>query len=73
MSYYKSSVEMFMAKAKRFKLAADCHWAIAKNGGGGCHYNKARFYYNQAIINKAKANRAREAIVAYSEHSKADI
>lgn len=58
MGYYKSPEDMFTARANRFKRDADRHWAIAKSGGEGYHYTKAKFCYEQAVINQAKAERA---------------
>lgn len=37
----------------------DTHWAQAKNGEGGHHYTQARFCYEEAAKNAAKAEQAR--------------
>ena len=58
MGYYKSPEEMFSSRADRFKRDGDLHWAMAKNGQGDYHYGKARFCYEQAAANRARAEHA---------------
>lgn len=59
MSFYQSPADMYASRADRFKRDGDQHWAMAKNGEGGFHYGKARFCYEQAAVNRAKAEQAR--------------
>lgn len=59
MGFYKNPGDMFSARANRFKRDGDRHWAMAKGGEGNFHYGKARFCYEQAKVNRAKADNAR--------------
>lgn len=59
MSYYSSPEAMFASRADRFQRDGDRHWAMAKSGGGDYHYGKARFCYEQAAANRARAEQAR--------------
>lgn len=54
MSFYKSSEDMHSSRANRFEREGDRHWTMAKNGSGEYHYTKARFFYDQAALNRAK-------------------
>lgn len=58
MSYYKSPEDMFSARANRFQRDGNRHWAMAKNGGGDYHSGKAKFCYDQAAANRARAQQA---------------
>lgn len=59
MAYYDSPAEMFAKRAEKSRKMGDRHWAQAKNGSGGYHYEKARSCYAQAAVNQAKADHAR--------------
>lgn len=59
MGFYKNPEEMYTARAERFRRDGNTHWAQAKNGEGGYHYTKARFCYEEAAKNAAKAEQAR--------------
>lgn len=59
MGYYKNPEEMFTSRANRFTDDGNRHWAMAKNGYGDYHYGKAKFCYEQASANRAKAEHAR--------------
>ena len=61
MGFYKSPASMYSARANRFASDGNRHWAMAKNGYGDYHYGKAKFCYEQASINRAKAAQARAA------------
>ena len=65
MGYYKSPEDMFSSRANRFKNDGDRHWAMAKNGHGDYHYGKARFCYEQAAVNRAKAEQAHATGAAF--------
>ena len=65
MGFYQSPADMYASRANRFKRDGDQHWAMAKSGEGGFHYGKARFYYEQAAVNKAKAEQARARGAAF--------
>ncbi len=59
MGFYKNPKEMYTARAERFRRDGNTHWAQAKNGEGGYHYTQARFCYEEAAKNAAKAEQAR--------------
>ena len=59
MSFYKSPEDMYTTRANRFKRDGDRHWAKAKAGQGDYHYGKAKFCYEQASVNAAKAENAK--------------
>ena len=59
MSFYKNPEEMYKARAKRFKEDGDRHWAMAKSGDGGFHYEKAKKCYDESKKNENKAKEVR--------------
>ena len=59
MGFYQSPAQMYDCRAARFQSDADRHWAMAKSGEHPAHYTKARFCYEQAAINRARAEHAR--------------
>lgn len=59
MGYYKNPEDMYTQRAARFKRDADRHYAQAKAGEGGYHYQKAKFAYERSAANAKKAEEAR--------------
>ena len=59
MGFYQSPADMFAARADRFQRDGSRHWAMAKNGEGDFHCEKARICYEYAAVNRAKAEKAR--------------
>lgn len=57
MGFYNNKKEMYEARAERFKRDGDRNWAKACSGEGGGYYGKARWCYEQAAENRAKAER----------------
>ncbi len=71
MAFYKSPEDMYSSRARRFKRDGDRHWAMAKNGQGGHHYAQARFCYEQAQKNNAKAEHARATGASFRKRTAA--
>ncbi len=69
MGYYKSPEDMYSSRAKHFKRNGDRHWAMALNGYGNHHYAKARFCYEQAEVNSAKADVAHTSNAVFATHN----
>lgn len=59
MCFYQSLADMYASRSDRFQRDGDRHWAMAKSGEGGFHYEKARFCYEQAAVNRSRAEQAR--------------
>ena len=59
MGFYRSPADMYASRADRFQRNGSRHWAMAKSGEGDFHYGKARICYEQASVNRAKAEQAR--------------
>ncbi len=59
MAFYKNPEEMFSARAEKYRDSADEHWAEAKNGGDGSHYEYARRDYADAERNETMARSSR--------------
>ena len=51
---------MYSARATRFKKQGDTFWARAKSGESGGFFGKAKNCYEQARINKERAEQARK-------------
>ena len=60
MGFYRTPAEMYEHRAARFKRDGDRHWAMAKHGEHPSNYAKARFCYEQASVNSARAEHARQ-------------
>lgn len=58
MGYYKDPEDMYRQRAARFKRDADRHYAQAKAGEGGYHYQKAKAAYERSAANLQKAEEA---------------
>ena len=69
MAYYNSPAEMYTARADRFKRDGDRHWAMAQNGHSAHHYGKAKFCYEQASINNARAQQAHASNAVFRKGS----
>ena len=67
MGFYQSPAHMYESRAAQFKRDADRHWAMAKSGEHPAHYAKARFCYEQAAANSAKAEQARAANATFGK------
>ena len=67
MGFYQSPAHMYESRAARFKRDADRHWAMAKSGGNLAHFTKARFCYEQAAANRAKAAQSRAVNAAFGK------
>ena len=65
MGFYHSPADMFATRADRFQRDGIRHWAMVKSGEGDFHYGKARFCYEQAAVNRAKAEEARTSGAAF--------
>lgn len=59
MSFYNSPEDMYTSRANRFQKDGNRHWAMAKQGQGDFHYGKAKFCYDQAAVNRERAEHAR--------------
>lgn len=65
MGFYQSSADMFAARADRFQRDGSRHWAMAKSGEEDFHYGQARFCYEQAAVNRAKAEQTRSSSATF--------
>lgn len=65
MGFYQSPADMYASRADRFQRDGSRHWAMAKSGEGDFHYGKARICYEQAAVNRAKAEQARASGAAF--------
>ena len=48
MGFYKSIEHMFLERHAKALKKANAYWAIAKNGGDGSYYAKAKEWYEEA-------------------------
>ncbi len=59
MAFYKNPEEMFQSRSEKYQKAGAQHYAKAKNQEGDSHYGAAKRNYNNAEIEKKKAQESK--------------